>query len=237
MRYGTTETSQEIEARKPRFAVVPVGSFEQHGAHLPVTTDTLIAAGIADALCSDHWGLLLPPVAVTCSHEHAGFAGTASISATTLLAVLSDMLVSLEHAGIDLMVLVNGHGGNYVLSNFAQEANVERPRVYLAPVRQQWQAAMDAGGIESGISEDMHGGELETSLMLHMYPELVRPKHLRKDHDAPDRPLLTLHGMRHYTTSGIVGFPSRATAEKGAAVLTHLVASIAGEVEKIQSRR
>jgi len=235
MRYGTTETTQEIKARKPRFAVVPVGSFEQHGAHLPVTTDTLIAAGIADAFCRGHEGLLLPPLAFSCSHEHAGFAGTVSISATTLLAVLGDIRKSLEHAGIELLVLVNGHGGNYVLSNFAQESNVDRPCVYLAPVRQQWQAAMDAAGIESGMSEDMHGGELETSLMLHLYPDLVRARTSWVDHDAPDRPLLTLHGMRHYTTSGIIGFPSRASEVKGAAVLRHLVDAIAAEVEKILS--
>jgi creatinine amidohydrolase len=69
----------------------------------------------------------------------------------------------------------------------------------------------------------MHGGELETSILLHVAPDAVRDTYARNDHDAPDREHLTLLGMKAYTPNGIIGFPSEATAAKGAAVLNTLV--------------
>ncbi len=231
------DTSEEIGERAPRFAVVPVGSFEQHGAHLPVTTDTLIAGILAKQLCERHGGLLVSPLGVTCSHEHAGFPGTLSISPRTLIAVVTDLVVAIESHGIALTVLLNGHGGNYVIGNVAQELNVIGPRVLMCPARQHWQAAMDRAGIEHSMSADMHGGELETSILLYAMPEAVRSERMQADWEAPDRPLLTLYGMRHYTTSGVIGFPSSATAEKGRVVVEEMTRILGSEIEAILARR
>src|SRR3954452_4472527 len=79
-------------------------------------TDTLIACTIARRLAADYSMLLLPPVTLSCSHEHAGFAGSVSVSSATLRGVIRDVALSLEEAGVPHLVVVNAHGGNYVLS-------------------------------------------------------------------------------------------------------------------------
>src|SRR5437588_8701895 len=139
----TTATSTDEAARNATVAMLPVGSFEQHGDHLPLTTDTLIACIIANRLATTYNLLLLPPVTMSCSHEHADFAGTVSISSRTLIAIIDDVQSSLARSGIEHLVLVNGHGGNYVLSNVAQEANVAKRKVALFPGREDFRIARE----------------------------------------------------------------------------------------------
>jgi creatinine amidohydrolase len=87
-----------------------------------------------------------------------------SVSASTLAAVVSDVAESLHVSGTDRLAIVNGHGGNYVLSNVVQQANVAGPRMTLFPSRTDWEVARTAAGLVSTASEDMHAGELEVSL-------------------------------------------------------------------------
>lgn len=85
----TTATSHDEAKRCASVAVLPVNSFEQHGEHLPLITDTAIACLIARYLATAHELFLLPPITISCSHEHEGFAGTVSIGAATLMAITS----------------------------------------------------------------------------------------------------------------------------------------------------
>ena len=147
---------------------------------------------------------------------HTGFAGTVSISAKTLIAVVTDVAESLHRSGIDRLAIVNGHGGNYVLSNIVQQANVGGPWMTLFPGRTEWDTARAAARLQTATSEDMHAGELEVSLLLHAYPELVSDDFHHGDWQADDRPHLLVTGMRGYTESGVIGRPSLATAEKDA---------------------
>ena len=140
----TTATSTEEAQRGATVAMLPVGSFEQHGDHLPLATDTIIACVIANQLATAYNLLLLPPVTMSCSHEHEGFEGTVSISSRTLIAVIDDVQSSLARSGIKYLVLVNGHGGNYVLSNIVQEANVTERRVALFPGRKIFESRASA---------------------------------------------------------------------------------------------
>nr|WP_083978430.1 creatininase family protein [Micromonospora rosaria] len=117
MNLWTTATASDEKRRNATVAILPIGSMEQHGPHLPLTTDTIVASAIASALADRYPTLLLPPVTISCSHEHAAWKGTVSISSSTLHAIITDVQTSLRHQGIDRLVLVNGHGGNYVLSN------------------------------------------------------------------------------------------------------------------------
>jgi creatinine amidohydrolase len=156
--------------------------------------------------------------------------GTASISASTLNSVVNDVIDSLKSQGIRGLVIVNAHGGNYVLSNAAQEANVQgRVRVGLFPSREDWTEARKAAGITSTNHDDMHAGELETSILLASHPGHVREGWQTADHSATDRRHLTTVGMSAYTASGVIGYPSRASAEKGRAVIEHL-GKAAGEL-------
>ncbi|HZD15412.1 MAG TPA: creatininase family protein [Pseudonocardiaceae bacterium] len=220
----TAATSTDEAKRDARVAMLPVGSFEQHGDHLPLTTDTLIACIIASRLAATYDVLLLPPVTVSCSHEHEGFSGTVSISSRTLIAIIDDIRSSLARSGIKYLVLVNGHGGNYVLSNITQEANVTERRVALFPGREDFRIARECAEMETNTSEDMHGGEWETSILLHAHPHLVRSTYSLSDHDAPHRPHFLMTGMRAYPR-GIIGRPSVSNAAKGQAALDSLVSS------------
>jgi creatinine amidohydrolase len=221
----TAATSTDEAQRGATVALLPVGSFEQHGDHLPLATDTIIACVIASQLATAYNLLLLPPVTMSCSHEHEGFEGTVSISSRTLIAIIDDIQSSLARSGIKRLVLVNGHGGNYVLSNITQEANVTERRVALFPGREDFRIARERAKMETTTSEDMHGGEWETSILLHAYPHLVRSTYSQNDHDAPQRPHLLITGMRAYTTSGIVGRPSVASVAKGQVALESLTSS------------
>jgi creatinine amidohydrolase len=223
-----TATSTDARARAARTAVLPVGSFEQHGEYLPLITDTVVACLVAGRIAEDYPLLLLPPITVSCSHEHAGFAGTVSISARTLMAVVEDVDESLRSAGVQNLVIVNGHGGNYSLRNVVQQATTGRARMALFPAAEDWNTARADAGCKTSAHEDMHGGELEVSLLLlHGAPQLLREGYDTADHEANDRPDLLTVGMREYTSSGIIGRPSLGSADKGAALLDSLSRSFA----------
>lgn len=228
-----TATSTDVQAQQPRVAVLPVGSFEQHGRYLPLITDTAIACIIGQEIADAYPVHLLPPITMSCSHEHAAFPGTVSISAKTLFAVIDDIRMSLARSGIRKLVIVNGHGGNYVLSNIVQEANVDGPAVSLFPLGAEWDRARDHAGLVSDRHADMHAGEIETSILLHAAPELVRDGFTDADHDGGPRPFLLVQGVGAYTESGVIGYPSHATAEKGKAVLENLRSGFAAHLDAL----
>ena len=215
------DTTVDVRERAATVAVLPIGSHEQHGAFLPLATDTVIACTIARSIADAHPVQLLPPLTITCSQEHAAWPGTVSISARTLVAVVTDIASSLRRSGVRNLVLVNGHGGNYVLSNIVQEAE----DMALFPGIGDWTAAREAAGIETSADSDMHAGELETSILLHAHPELVRPGYETSDHLADDRRHMLTLGLAPYTESGVVGRPSLASARKGEALLAGLTES------------
>ncbi|GGJ92230.1 hypothetical protein GCM10010123_22560 [Pilimelia anulata] len=158
-----------------------------------------------------------------------------SISHRTLSALISDITDSLRRAGIHKLALVNGHGGNYVLSNIVQESNITQPALTLFPNRDDWHAARAASGLTSTPHDDMHGGELEVSILRHVVPELVPRSVDGDDHLSGERTLLLVHGMAAYTKSGIIGQPSLATAEKDEALLASLVHSFGVHLDGLRS--
>ncbi|WP_073758996.1 creatininase family protein [Streptomyces sp. CB03234] len=216
-------TTRDVEESRADVALLPIGSFEQHGPFLPLMTDTVIACAIAREVAAVHPVHLLPPVTISCSHEHAAWPGTVSISAATLYAVVRDIAGSLRRSGIENLVLVNGHGGNYVLRNVVQESAGSGTRMALFPGPGDWDTARERAGVRTPSSSDMHAGEVETSILLHDHPELVRPGYETSDWLADDRKHLLSLGMRAYTESGVIGRPSKASAEKGRELLTALV--------------
>lgn len=229
-----TATTTEEQARSAKCAVLPVGSFEQHGRYLPLITDTVVATVISQELSNAYPLLQLPPLTISCSHEHSSWAGTVSISASTLYHIINDVYSSIANSGLTSLVILNGHGGNYVLSNVVQEGNAQGKRMALFPSGADWTEARESARLVSSGHEDMHAGEIETSILLHAHPELVRDGYQAADWVADDRRHLLTTGMEEYTKSGVIGRPSLGSAEKGKAVLASLVESFAAVLEILQ---
>ncbi len=95
-----TATSADEKARGAKCAILPLGSFEQHGDYLPLITDTVVATVIAQELANTYPLLQLPPVTISCSHEHSAWPGTVSISATTLYSLIGDIYSSVTNSGL-----------------------------------------------------------------------------------------------------------------------------------------
>jgi creatinine amidohydrolase len=219
------QTTEDERSRNAQVAILPIGSFEQHGPYLPLATDTVIASLIALALSGSYPVLHVAPIAISCSHEHSAWPGTVSISARTLYAVISDIRDSLHQSGIRKLVLVNGHGGNYVLQNVVQEATISGPYMALFPSADDWVKAREAAGLVTTDQQDMHAGELETSILLDGCPGIIRDGYQSADHLADNRSHLLTRGMQEYTESGIIGRPSLASTAKGKAAMASLIQS------------
>jgi creatinine amidohydrolase len=226
-----TATTSDEKSLDAACAVLPVGSFEQHGDYLPLITDTVIASAISRELAGTYPLFQLPPVTISCSHEHSAWRGTVSISSSTLRAMIDDIYRSITDAGLTSLVILNCHGGNYVLANVVQEGNACGKSMALFPSGRDWADARQSARLATPNHEDIHAGELETSILLHVNPELVRDGYHTADWTVDDRRHLLTTGMREYTQSGVIGRPSLASAEKGKALLASLVESFASVLE------
>lgn len=202
-----------------RLLVVPLGSTEQHGPHLPFDTDTRIAVALVEGLASARADVVVAPaVAYGSSGEHAGFPGTVSVGQEAFEAMVVELCRSVDaFAGV---VLVNGHGGNAVPLARASEVLEAEARAVLT---WSWSAP----------GADAHAGRTETSLMLALAPHVVRLASARPGVTRPIRellPELERAGVGAVSTSGVLGDPTGASAEEGAALLDRLVADLAAAV-------
>jgi creatinine amidohydrolase len=209
-------TWPEVAAHRP-VLVVPLGSVEQHGPHLPLDTDTRIAVAVAASLAGD--GVeVAPPVAYGASGEHAGFAGTLSIGQDALELVVVELVRSADHFGG--VVLVNGHGGNgSTLRRAVERLTAEGRRVLLAHC-----------GVSGG---DPHAGRSETSLLLHLAPDEDRLDRAEAGDTRPWPELageVTAAGVASVSPNGVLGDPAGASAEEGGRLLAEICERVAGEV-------
>jgi mycofactocin system creatininase family protein len=202
--------------------LVPVGSTEQHGPHLPLATDTLIAEELVARAVHRTDGLLVgPTLPVTAAGEHAGFPGTLSVGAAVTARVLLELGRSADWAaGI---VFVNGHGGNSPAVARAVDALSEEGRAALAwwP---RWPRRDDG-------PRDLHAGRVETSMMLAIDPGLVRLELAVAGVDASIEELRE-RGVRAVSPTGVLGDPAGATGTEGESLINRFVDDLVHAIER-----
>jgi len=227
-----------------------MGAVEQHGPHLPFTTDLLIAERVASAAVErigeelDVW--LLPPLAFTKSNEHAWSPGTVWLSAETLLAVLNDLGRCIAMTPARRLVFFNGHGGNSALVNVAnRELRLHHGLMtFLAHPG----LPPDQGGKSTPeeLGMGIHGGTEETSLMLHLAPELVDmsaavrrvPEHLAENQYVRFGGAVSFGWLSNdFGDDGHIGDPERATAELGAELFAGAVDAFCAALAEIAAFR
>ena len=212
-------------------AVLPLGAVETHGAHLPLGTDTLIAGGILDAVQKLDQSadpiLRVPPLWLGASAEHADRAGTLSIEPEALISQIEAIGEGLTRCGVARLLLFNAHGGNIAAASIA--ALKLRRRFGMLTASAHW---LDYGlpvGLTppANAKEDVHGGWIETSVMLHIAPTLVG-KGAAGAEPTPPGPSLFPHGpvawgwmASDLAADGWIGRPDLATADIGRQLVDH----------------
>jgi creatinine amidohydrolase len=208
--------------REKIVAVIPVGSMEQHGPHLPFSVDILASSRIAEDLEKRIPEiLLLPPLWAGVSAHHMDFPGSITLRAKVFIDLLHDICASLYHHGFRRMVLLNGHGGNRSsLEVLGQELFVKFGLTINTLA--YWDLVPDlVKSLKSTKSSGMgHSGELETSLMLYLSPHLVNQKDIPQgilgiEEPGPTSGIKRYMNMKDHSQPGVIGMPSAATVEIG----------------------
>ena len=179
-RYWGDLTTRDFEGLDPdkTIAVAPIAALEQHGPHLPVSTDTILGEGmvreVVARLPDDLDVLFLPIMAVGKSDEHIRSPGTLTFSAQSALTMWTELGASVHRAGLRKLVFVNSHGGNAdILAVVARELRVRHDMFCVHTSWRRFGAPTDMYAPEE-LAHGIHAGDIETSLVLHFRPELVR---------------------------------------------------------------
>lgn len=218
-------------------AVLPVGATEQHGAHLPTGTDTLLADHVATAAAEQTGDLVLPALPYGCSLGHTDrWPGTLSLHPTTMTDVVVEVGRWAHASGYRKLVIVNGHATNGPPCQSA----ILQLRHELPDLRPRFISIFDlTPEIAARYQEDapdFHANEAETSLLLHLAESQVRPD---RAVDEPDRTVgrVLSYAMPAVTSSGVVGKPSIASADRGGALVAQLVEALADLLRRARAER
>ncbi len=233
---NTSQAALRFLAGERKIAVLPIGSCEQHGPYLPVTTDLLIASLLAEQLVQsfpEYDTLLLPAMPFSCSHEHRGL-GTIALDVSTVAAFIHNVARGLNTWGTPfLLVLVNWHGGNDLLGALATEiTSTESLPCAAIPSTAQVGRAWEESGITT--AKDIHAGAVETSIVQAYWPHLTAASLPSTAHDEPHiapakvQPVLQAIGSYSMTKEGIWGAPEQADAAKG----KQLIEQLAGQMHE-----
>jgi creatinine amidohydrolase len=216
-------TAEEIRDSLSDTAILPVGSTEQHGPHLPIGTDYLIAGEIAAAVGKRIDALLLPALPISTCREHKGGAGSVWMNSSTFHLMIRDIAESLRIQGFRRLVLLIAHGGVFIAGPAVREINSDNEDIKL--IRVDLATLLECGEIQEVLEchNDLHAGEVETSLMLYLDEKLVKMDRIENCIPQVPRDFLNYGSILKYCKNGVWGMPGLASREKGEKIFKLLV--------------
>jgi creatinine amidohydrolase len=221
---------------RTRTVLIPFGATEEHGPHLPLSTDTLHAVEVGRKLAERRPIFIAPPIPYGVCRSTGDHPGTLSIRTATLRALAIDIVETLYRQGLRHFILITGHAGGTHLSTLidAGEEMLQRHAdLHIAVLTEYMLAAREGRGIIE-TEGDSHAGEIETSRMLHSHPQLVKGTAEREFPTFPTG--ILVRDKRRYWPNGVWGDPGKASAEKGAKLEKLVVDALERLVEELESQ-
>jgi creatinine amidohydrolase len=229
--------------RDATLVLAPIAACEQHALHLPTFTDTILVTAVAEAVEATlpDRVLLLPTLWLGASAHHLRLGATLSAEVDTHITILCDLLNPLIEDGYQRLLLLNGHGGNIDTMHVALRRLQARWSDRQLSAASYWELAeKELAALAEGPRKTMgHACEFETSMVLALRPELVQREQVRDDPPPAEPELRGLYlpeDMKQKTDHGAVGYPERATAEKGRAFLAAAAGRTAEVVQTLLKR-
>ncbi|QDV38371.1 creatininase family protein [Tautonia plasticadhaerens] len=234
-------TAPEIRGidRDRAVLVAPIAACEQHSGHLPVITDAVLVGAVADGLeaARPDRVLLLPVQWLGASEHHLPFGGTLTATLPTYEQMLIEILTPPLRDGFRRVLLLNGHGGNIDPLHVAlRRLDAAFPDAVLTGAAYWELAAGEIAALCEGPRKSMgHACEIETSMMMHLRPDLVREDRIRDDPSPGVAPEGLFHAVDfgRRTERGAVGYPSYASAEKGGKMLEAIVPKVVEAADRV----
>ena len=231
-----TMTEFEKGLEKTRTVIIPVGTVEEHGPHLPLSTDTIQAVELAKRVAQRMNVFIAPPLHYGFCRSTRCHPGTISVSTGALREMIRDIVKSFHLQGLRSFVILSGHAGGIhiaALNEVGEELLEELREISIAVL-----SAIDLFPDKGDLVEtegDSHAGEVETSMMLSVRPELVKGR-ASKEYPALPRAML-VRDKRKYWPGGVWGDPSKASPEKGEKMIHLAVDRVIDLIKKVESHR
>ncbi|HEY5513683.1 MAG TPA: creatininase family protein [Geomonas sp.] len=220
-----------------RTAYIPFGSVEEHGSHLPLSTDTIEAYEVGKRAAERIPLFVAPPVHYGSCRSTARHPGTISISTGTLKALLKDIVRSLHAQGMRNFIALTGHAGGahrMALQDAGEELIAEIAEINMAVVT-EYDLAKEAGAHLIETPGDSHAGEIETSRIMHSHPHLVKGVGVSEYPSFPTG--ILVRDKQSFWPGGVWGDPTKATAEKGRMLESVVADKVVELVRALESRR